>query len=354
MSPLFNTLTHNLRRALALRGIALSLGHAHQLLAASLGYKSKAAWEAVDRDPDSLGLEVNWLVDRNQLMSRAGTLELLIDDSVFIASLADASRELAGPRVFGSTTALLEMITHQAQRAALGDTWIRNRLRDEFRPGPYSADLEPLDAVPVALPQIGEGMRLVFSCSVYDEHDLDDDSPGFVIPLTIEARLTMMGRRLISAPALRILEIALRKTRVEIGMSTVEAGQYVNLSQQTSEALESGHYAGTQTLISAHDLFFEKLARLHKAPHYHDVQNDLQSLVTVFEVARGPVPLSLPIDVVGADNFLGLDDAPNGRKVMKSMAIDIHTRRVYVHRKAFDPVANSHILKFAQRHLVTA
>ncbi|MYM92239.1 hypothetical protein [Duganella vulcania] len=349
MSNLFNTLTHNLRRALASRGIELSLGHAHQLLAALHGYPSKAARDAVERKPEAPDLDVNWLVDTNQLASRADTLGLQLDLPELVVCLADASRELSGPRVYSSAVTLLEMTKYQVERALLSDIWVSNKLRDEARSGPYAVEVTPLGTIPTPLPQTGQDIRLLFSCAVQDEKDLFEDSPGFAISLTVEARLTMLDRRLISAPAIRILETALGKARVDIGLSSAEAGQYVNLSKQAWEALERGRYAGTQILIDAHDLFFSKLARLQKAPHHHDAQSDVEPLVAVFDAAQG----TAPVDVVGADNFLGLEDARDGRKVIKSLAIDVRTRRIYVHRQGFDPAANRHVLKFAQRHLVT-
>jgi hypothetical protein len=351
MSVQFNSLTHALRRALIPLGVQPSLGHTHQLVAAAFGYQSKAAWESLEPKLVPVAPSTHWLVDNIQLASRATTLDLQLDLSIFAAALAHASQEIQGPSLFNTTAALEEVVAVDIKHAVLNDIVIRNRFLDAFK-NDLVVDLVAAAPLPEHLPSPGEDLVFMYVAEVGSADDLGDHSLSHSISVTVEARLPMLGRRVAGTPSIRILETEMFRARAEIGMQASEAGQYINVSEQNWDRLERGYLAGTPDIQAAHKLLFEKLNHIRKAPHHSGPDVQPQSMVAIFRVAPEPVPLSTPIDMVQVDNFLGIDDEADGWKVMKSLALNVHTRHLYVHRTRFDPVANRHVLRFAQQYTV--
>lgn len=210
MSAPFTTLAHTLRPMLAAYGMPLSLGHTHQLLAAACGYQSYAAWQKAKDEPDTFDPSMHWLVDRNQILSRAGTLALTFDVDQFIGALDMASRELRGATVHASAVTLHEQFVVEAQQAAEEDDAVGNQMADTNCYGPFEACLEATTVLPDVLPSISEALRLEFVGKVQGDSDPERGFSGDSVNVTVEVRLIMRGRRLAGGmPVMRVLEAAL-------------------------------------------------------------------------------------------------------------------------------------------------
>lgn len=136
----------------------------------------------------------------------------------------------------------------------------------------------------------------------------------------------------------------LRKARLALGLTTTEAGHYVNVTRKTWEAWEALEAIGKPVPRTPAELFFNKLENLGLQ------KEGLRDFVVVL-LEDPATTIQTPIDVVASDNYLGFEDAQViGQKIIKSMAIDRITGRPYVHRTMFDPKTNIHVMKFCDRN----
>lgn len=123
----------------------------------------------------------------------------------------------------------------------------------------------------------------------------------------------------------------MRKARLALGLTTVEAGQYVHVTRKTWEAWEQNEINGKSAPLAKTELFFAKLESIKK------LTKDYGKIIVVLGVQGN---MQFPIDVIAEDNYLGHED----NNVIKSMAI--RDGRPYVHRTKFDPTHNPHVVKF--------
>jgi len=131
------------------------------------------------------------------------------------------------------------------------------------------------------------------------------------------------------------LPTPLRKARFALDLTTTEAGQYVHVTRKTWEAWEAGELNGKPAPKAKVELFFTKLESI-------GISRKLGQIVVVL-LEDEATKHQQPIDVVTAENYLGLENGD----IIKSMAIS--NGRPYVHRIKFRPEHNPHVIEFCKK-----
>ena len=90
MKANFSTLSHSLRQQLAATGVSVSIGHAQQLLAASLGYGSLAAYQASSEEQPGIQGCDYVILDVLGVTSRANQLAVVAQQKQVVDAIVKA------------------------------------------------------------------------------------------------------------------------------------------------------------------------------------------------------------------------------------------------------------------------
>ena len=213
MSTSINTITHALRVSLADAGSPIVLGHAFQLVAAAFGYPSSGVLQA-SGEPEILTDSMHWIVDLAQIRQRAASLSVAVDIDAFLQTMADASRELGGPRIHTSDGDLEQEFLEAAIEKALDDDDVSGQMACTNTTGPWEANLEFADATPLPL-RIGEVFSISYEGQIQGEPDHDRPYSGHAANVSVQVSLTAVGRRLVIGPP-----------KVEVMGAELDAGYY--------------------------------------------------------------------------------------------------------------------------------
>jgi len=144
----------------------------------------------------------------------------------------------------------------------------------------------------------------------------------------------------------------LRKFRLALGLTTVEAGKVANVTRKTWEAWEAAEAVGKPAPISAVELVYAKLERICATQHELAPDVPRPEIVPLFSLVGHRTRLQeLPIDAVAADHFLGVEPgAEPGTAIMKSLSLAWGTGRPTVHRVTYVVADNPQVETFAARN----
>lgn len=200
MSITINALVHRLRERLAKAGSPISLGHTHQLLAATRGYTSLAVLQA-SNEPVDLDQSMHWIVDVPQLRERAVSLAVTINTDVFTQSLVQTSQDFAdGPHIHASDADLAEHFVMDAQEVALDDSDVASEMANTNCVGPWEEHLEFSGSSFDRPAEADTLFRIDYEGHVQGEQDRDRPYSGHSVNVAVELRFRIEGKRLFAGP----------------------------------------------------------------------------------------------------------------------------------------------------------
>lgn len=178
------------------------------VLAAALGYNSYGEYSSASGESTDLRKARFWVVDTVTASPKIARLDLGDDALVVFDCLWQALKDLNGPERCRSAADLHDKLQSSVDDAALHDDDVGSKMATTNCVGPWdtSLDIEPADEI---LPGPGEAFVASFAGTVTGEED--DDRPFFGDTVVVEGSvsMTMVGRRLCSAPRIEILSAEL-------------------------------------------------------------------------------------------------------------------------------------------------
>lgn len=127
-----SNLAHSVRENTSIDPLPVSLGHAHQLVAAAMGYKSFASYQAAQAahgEPPTLDLVRHVVLDHDMLGARAQELGLALE-AIRLHELLNAAlaERLPRARVHNSYGDLEDCLREQVQQAAIEDDEVNSQM----------------------------------------------------------------------------------------------------------------------------------------------------------------------------------------------------------------------------------
>lgn len=194
MKANFSTLAHNVRRQLAAAGVSLSLGHAQQLLAASLGYGSLAAYQASPEEKPGIQGCDYVILDVLGVISRAGQLAVAARQKQLLEAIVGAIEvDPEPPAVFLSDRDFVETeVARFAEESILDDDAVASAAANT---NAYFDDVEIEIGQPdVSLAQSPEFWEVPINGRVHMDQDPDKPFSGDTINTSGVVRVWKAGR----------------------------------------------------------------------------------------------------------------------------------------------------------------
>ncbi|MGX9729647.1 hypothetical protein ACWYXO_03315 [Janthinobacterium aestuarii] len=210
MSTNFGALAYSLRAASQIRGKAIKLGHAQQLLAAALGYGSLAGYQhniAAGCEPEQIASNCNLVLDLSFLCMRSDELELDFDDVTLVELVSAAfSEQLRRAGVYDSDDAFFNKLHDTVQQVVLNDENVSNHTANMNTDG-ISEIYMPFDFSFSELRDVGE--RFEVEIVGHLSMNPDEERPYYGDTVNVSAELSMerAGRRLITDVSVKILSV---------------------------------------------------------------------------------------------------------------------------------------------------
>lgn len=139
----------------------------------------------------------------------------------------------------GSLAEFEEAIGITAQDAAADDDKVGSRMAETNCTGPFIPYLEPSEPLEEPLPNSSDEMSLQYEGNVQGDHDNERPFSGDSIDVTVEVRLTMLGRRLTGAPVFEILDAQVNWSWAVGGSTITEDQDEFSPQLSRAEALAS-------------------------------------------------------------------------------------------------------------------
>lgn len=204
----FGALAYSIRVASQIRGKAIKLGHAQQLLAAAFGYGSLAGYQhhlTARREPEQIASNCHLILDVTFLRMRSDELELDFDDAALVDLIAVAfATQPRGARIYDSDDAFFNEIHDTVQQVVLNDDNVSNHTADMNTNG-VSEIYMPFDFSFNLLPEIGERFEVEIAGHLSMIPDEERPYYGNKVDVVAELSMDRIGRRMISDVTVRIL-----------------------------------------------------------------------------------------------------------------------------------------------------
>jgi len=208
MSTNFSTLAYSLRVASQIRGTAIKLGHAHQLLAAAFGYGSLAGYQhslASGREPTQITSECHLILDIPFLSRRSAELQLNFNDSQLVELMFAAfAAQKCGAGIYHSDEAFFNALHDLVQQTVLNDEDVSNHTANMNTNG-VSEIYMPFDFSIDVLPEIGEWFDIQIVGHLAMIPDEERLYYGDTVDVVAELSMQRNGRKLVSGVTVKIL-----------------------------------------------------------------------------------------------------------------------------------------------------
>lgn len=246
MTTTISTIAFAVRTASALSANPIKLSHAQQLVAAALGYKSLAAYQASEELLTTFDGASHYVLDWHQLAERAKELNLPQQSQELETLLEGAFKDcLPDAHIHASEGAVDDYFRHLVEQVVMNDADVTSAMAMANHDGVREIYL-PLDDFQLsALPTPGESLDLSFEGHVSMEVDTERPYSGHHIDVEVAFTVEAKGKVCFAEPQCEVLQAKLdfgwgddeeEAPRIslteaiaqELGLETEEAEQLVD------------------------------------------------------------------------------------------------------------------------------
>lgn len=241
----------------------IKLSHAQQLVAAALGYKSLAAYQASAEEAESLDSSAHFVLDEMLLSRRAAELGLPHDsgDLMRLLHVAFAER-LPGAILHASESELYDFVRQYVEDVVFRDDNVASGMAMTNNDGIDEIYLPFGDVILTELPPLGEAREEEFRGHINMGIDIERPYSGHHIDVLVRLSIERTGRVSIADPECEVIHGALsydwgddgdsekvslaEALAEELGLDVSEAEELVDaeiLAEESDDGLVYGYFA---------------------------------------------------------------------------------------------------------------
>lgn len=197
------------RRRCVSAGISLPLGQVHELVAAALGYRTLAAFQASSSEGGSFAAGSHILLDIQKLLARAKDFRITSDDDTIVQCIVEPLRTLLpGSRVHLSDNAFNDAVRNYVQSRVLNSERVTSETA--MTNGSLGEVYLPFDDIVLAdLADDGDPTEIPISGHVNMDQNWDKPYWGHHIGVEVSLTLIKVGNATIAEPSVDVVSAKL-------------------------------------------------------------------------------------------------------------------------------------------------